>query len=75
MIIDDKNIVATVQRHEENIKSNQHRISKVEQDLESKTNRLEEKLDKLNSKVWLILILLSATVGQSIISAVMAVAK
>lgn len=75
MIIDDRNLVATVQRHEENIKSNQHRIAKVEQDLESKTNRLEEKLDKLNGKVWLILILLSATVGQSIISAIMTVAK
>lgn len=75
MIIDDRNLVVTVQRHEENIKSNQHRIAKVEQDLESKTNRLEEKLDKLNGKVWLILILLSATVGQSIISAIMTVAK
>ena len=75
MIIDDKNIVATVQRHEENIKSNQHRIAKVEQDLESKTNRLEEKLDKLNGKVWLILILVAATSGQSIWSMLMAVAK
>lgn len=75
MIIDDKNLVATVQRHEENIKSNQHRISKVEQDLESKTNRLEEKLDKLNGKVWLILILVAATSGQSIWNMIMAVAK
>ena len=75
MIIDDKNIVATVQRHEENIKSNQHRIAKVEQDLESKTNRLEEKLDKLNGKVWLILILVAATSGQSLWSMLMAVAK
>lgn len=75
MIIDDKNLVATVQRHEENIKSNQHRIAKVEQDLESKTNRLEEKLDKLNGKVWLILILVAAISGQSIWSMLMAVAK
>jgi|BioPla2DNA2_1021312.scaffolds.fasta_scaffold156445_2 peptidoglycan hydrolase CwlO-like protein len=75
MIIDDRNLVATVQRHEENIKSNQHRIAKVEQDLESKTNRLEEKLDKLNGKVWLILILVAATSGQSIWSMLMAVAK
>jgi len=75
VIIDDKNIVATVQRHEENIKSNQHRIAKVEQDLESKTNRLEEKLDKLNGKVWLILILVAATSGQSLWSMLMAVAK
>lgn len=75
MIIDDRNLVATVQRHEENIKSNQHRIAKVEQDLESKTNRLEEKLDKLNGKVWLILILVAATGGQSIWSMLMAVAK
>lgn len=75
MIIDDMNLVATVQRHEENIKSNQHRIAKVEQDLESKTTRLEEKLDKLNGKVWLILILVAATSGQSIWSMLMAVAK
>jgi len=75
MIIDDRNLVATVQRHEENIKSNQHRIGKVEQDLESKTNRLEEKLDKLNGKVWLILILVAATSGQSLWSMLMAVAK
>lgn len=75
MIIDDKNLVATVQRHEENIKSNQHRIAKVEQDLESKTNRLEGKLDKLNGKVWLILILVAATSGQSIWNMIMAVAK
>jgi len=75
MIIDDRNLVATVQRHEENIKSNQHRIAKVEQDLESKTNRLEEKLDKLNGKVWLILILVAATSGQSLWSMLMAVAK
>ena len=75
MIIDDRNLVATVQRHEENIKSNQHRIAKAEQDLESKTNRLEEKLDKLNGKVWLILILVAATSGQSIWSMLMAVAK
>ena len=75
MIIDDRNLVATVQRHEENIKSNQHRIAKVEQDLECKTNRLEEKLDKLNGKVWLILILVAAISGQSIWSMLMAVAK
>lgn len=68
IIVDEDNIYQVVQKHDENIKSNQHRLDEVEDNLCKKTEELSVKLDKLNNKLWLVLVAIAGYAGQSLLS-------
>ena len=73
LIVDENNIYQVVQKHDENIKSNQHRLDEVEDNLCKKTEELSAKLDKLNNKQWLTLLIIAGYAGQNIISALLSI--
>jgi len=78
VIVTDSNLCQIVQKHDENIKSNQRRLDdtakrldEVEESLCLKTDAVGSKIDRLNTKFWLLLVVLSAYVGKSLLGTFM----
>jgi len=73
IIVDDANIKQIVQSHDANIKSNQHRLDEVEDALCKNTTELSNKLDKLNNKLWFLLVVIAAYAGNGIITTLLTI--
>lgn len=73
IIVDDANIKQIVQSHDANIKSNQRRLEEVEDALCKNTTELSNKLDKLNNKLWFLLVVIAAYAGNGIITTLLTI--